>query len=61
MVWVARMARIRLCSNSAGCWVAWQITSILKQAGVNVIKALKLSPEDEQKVFAGNARRLLKI
>jgi aminocarboxymuconate-semialdehyde decarboxylase len=33
----------------------------LKQAGVDVIKALKLSPEDEQKVFAGNAKRLLKI
>jgi predicted TIM-barrel fold metal-dependent hydrolase len=33
----------------------------LKQAGVNVIKALKLSPTDEQKVFAGNAKNLLKI
>jgi len=33
----------------------------LKQAGVNVIKALNLSPADEQKVFAGNARKLLKI
>jgi predicted TIM-barrel fold metal-dependent hydrolase len=33
----------------------------LKQAGVNVIKALKLSPADEQKVFADNAKKLLKI
>ena len=33
----------------------------LMQAGVNVIKALKLSADDEQKVFAGNAKKLLKI
>jgi aminocarboxymuconate-semialdehyde decarboxylase len=33
----------------------------LKQAGVDVIKALKLSADDEQKVFAGNAKKLLKI
>src|SRR5262249_49913066 len=33
----------------------------LKQAGVDVIKALKLSSDDEQKVFAGNARKLLGI
>ena len=33
----------------------------LKQAGVNVIKALSLSPADEEKVFAGNAKKLLKI
>jgi predicted TIM-barrel fold metal-dependent hydrolase len=33
----------------------------LKQAGVDIIKALKLSPEDEQKVFSGNAKKLLKI
>jgi predicted TIM-barrel fold metal-dependent hydrolase len=33
----------------------------LKQAGVNVIKALNLSPADEQKVFAGNVKKLLKM
>jgi len=33
----------------------------LKQAGVDVIRALKLSGDDEQKVLAGNAKKLLKI
>jgi predicted TIM-barrel fold metal-dependent hydrolase len=33
----------------------------LKKAGVEVIKALKLPPADEAKVYAGNAARLLKI
>jgi len=33
----------------------------LKQAGVDVIKSLKLTPEDQQKVFASNAQRLLKL
>jgi len=33
----------------------------LKKAGVEVIRSLKLAPADEQKVFSGNARKLLKI
>jgi predicted TIM-barrel fold metal-dependent hydrolase len=33
----------------------------LKQVGVDVIRSLNLAPEDEQKVFSGNARKLLKI
>src|SRR5262249_9715944 len=33
----------------------------LKKAGVEIIKSLKLAPEDEAKVFADNAKRLLKI
>jgi len=34
---------------------------VLKRAGVQVIRDLKLPPQDEQKVFADNAKRLLKI
>ncbi len=34
---------------------------VLKPAGVAIIRDLKLPPADEQKVFAGNAARLLKI
>jgi len=34
---------------------------VLKKQGVEMIKSLKLAPEDEAKVFAGNAKRLLKI
>jgi aminocarboxymuconate-semialdehyde decarboxylase len=34
---------------------------VLKRAGVAVIRDLKLSPVDEQKVFSGNAARLLKL
>jgi aminocarboxymuconate-semialdehyde decarboxylase len=33
----------------------------LKAQGLDVIRQLKLPPEDEQKVFAGNARRLMKV
>ena len=33
----------------------------LKKAGVEMIKSLKLSPQDEAKVFSENAKRLLKI
>lgn len=33
----------------------------LKREGVDLIKKLSLSPEDEQKVYCSNARRLLKI
>ena len=33
----------------------------LKQAGINVIRSLNLAPADEEKVFAGNAKKLLKI
>jgi aminocarboxymuconate-semialdehyde decarboxylase len=33
----------------------------LKKQGVEVIKALKLPPADEEKVFSGNAKKLLKI
>ena len=34
---------------------------VLKRAGVAVIRDLKLPPADEQKVFSGNAARLLKL
>jgi predicted TIM-barrel fold metal-dependent hydrolase len=34
---------------------------VLKRAGVALIRDLKLAPTDEQKVFSGNAARLLKI
>jgi hypothetical protein len=34
---------------------------VLKRAGVAVIKDLNLPPEDERKVFGGNAANLLKI
>jgi hypothetical protein len=34
---------------------------LLKKAGVDIIKSVKLSPTDEAKVFSQNARRLLKI
>ena len=34
---------------------------VLKRAGVAVIRDLKLPPADEQKVFSGNAARLLKV
>jgi aminocarboxymuconate-semialdehyde decarboxylase len=34
---------------------------VLKPAGVKVIRDLKLPPDDEQKVFGGNAARLLKL
>ena len=33
----------------------------LKRSGVEIIKSLKLTPQDEAKVFAENAKRLLKI
>lgn len=33
----------------------------LKAQGIDVIRQLKLNPEDEQKVFAGNAKKLLKL
>jgi predicted TIM-barrel fold metal-dependent hydrolase len=33
----------------------------LKQAGVDVIKSLNLTPDDQQKVFCGNAQKLLRI
>ena len=33
----------------------------LKKQGVDLIKELKLSPADEQKVYCDNAKRLLKI
>src|SRR5882724_13147942 len=33
----------------------------LKKAGVEIIKSLKLAPQDEAKVFSENAKRLLKI
>ena len=33
----------------------------LKRQGVDLIRQLKLSPEDERKVFGDNARKLLKI
>ena len=34
---------------------------VLKKQGVEVIKKIGLSPTDEQKVYSGNAKRLLKI
>ena len=34
---------------------------VLKRAGVAIIRDLKLPPQDEQKVFSGNAARLLKV
>jgi predicted TIM-barrel fold metal-dependent hydrolase len=34
---------------------------VLKRAGLAVIRELKLPPADEQKVFSGNAARLLKV
>ena len=33
----------------------------LKQEGVALIRKLGLSPADEQKVYSGNAKRILKI
>jgi predicted TIM-barrel fold metal-dependent hydrolase len=33
----------------------------LKVEGVRLIKDLKLSPEDERKVYCENAKKLLKI
>ncbi len=33
----------------------------LKREGVELIRNLKLSPSDEEKVYSGNAKRLLKI
>jgi predicted TIM-barrel fold metal-dependent hydrolase len=33
----------------------------LKKAGVEVIRSLKLPAADEEKVFSGNAKKLLKI
>jgi len=36
-------------------------TDRLKEAKDYVEKALKLSPEDEQKVFAGNAKKLFRL
>jgi predicted TIM-barrel fold metal-dependent hydrolase len=34
---------------------------VLKRAGVAVIKELNLPPDDERKVFGGNAAKLLRI
>jgi predicted TIM-barrel fold metal-dependent hydrolase len=33
----------------------------LKKEGIALIKQLRLAPEDERKVYAENAKRLLKI